>query len=137
MTPNATNRLASSLLALASLVIGGLVWYLRIGCTGDGRESFGDKHEWSIMQAIEARHTGAAISAPEFTEEDGYRIMCVPGVTGERVWIMLNPHSAPYYKQIPHSDFALSKDQLFEIVRSQHPISTVEECLSTHVRPQQ
>jgi hypothetical protein len=134
MTANATHRLISSLLGVSLLVIGGLVWYLRLGCSGDGRESFGDKHEWSILQSLEATHRDTAVSGIEFTHHEDYSIISLPSVTGERLWIMLNPESAPYYKQMGHGNYELSEEQYWQIIRTWHPISTVDECLASHVR---
>ena len=121
-------------LCLLLLAVGGWAWLLYTRCDGDGRESFGDKHESSILESLEARHHGSAISAVEFTQHNDYCIACVPGLNGERVWIILNPQSPPYYKQMPQADYALSEDQYLQIVRTQRPISTVDECLSSHVR---
>jgi hypothetical protein len=121
-------------LCLLLLAVGGWAWLLYSRCDGDGRESFGDKHESSILESLEARQHESAISAIEFIQHEGYRIACVPGLKGERVWIMLNPQSPPYYKQMPHADYTLSEDQYLQIVRTQRPISTVDECLSSHVR---
>ena len=134
MTPNATHRLTSSLLGVSLLIIGGLVWYLCLGCSGDGRESFGDKHEWSILQSLEATHRETAVSGIEFTQDEDYRIISLPSVTGERLWIMLNPESPPYYKQMGRGNYDLSEEQYWQIVRTWHPISTVDECLESHVR---
>lgn len=134
MTPNATHRLISSLLGISLLIIGGLVWHLDLGCSGDGRESFGDKREWSILQSLEATHRDTAISGIEFTQYEDYRIISLPSVTGERLWIMLNPKNAPYYKQMGHGNYDLSEDQYWQIVRTWNPISTVDECLKSHMR---
>jgi hypothetical protein len=108
-------------------------WLLYSSCSGDGRESPGDKHEWSILQMLEARGRGTPISTLEFSQQEEYRILALPAVTGERIRIMLNPKNPPYYKQMPHTDYTLTEEQYQQIVRSQRPISTVEECLSSHV----
>ena len=121
-------------LILLLLAMGGWAWLLYAHCDGDGRESFGDKHEGSIMQVLDARHGAEPISGLEFSQHEEYRIVSLPAVTGERISIMLNPQSAPYYKQMPHTDYTLSEDQYWQIVRTQRPISTVDECLSSHVR---
>lgn len=133
MTRNSMHR--APVLLLAVFVAGGLGWYFHPpSCTGDGRESLLDKREWSILQALEFRRRGAPITGIEFTTDEDYKIICLPGVSGGRVWIMLNPKRPPYYKQLPQEDYTLSEDQLAEILRTQQPISTVEECLSSHAR---
>ena len=127
-------RWITPLLAIALLGSSAFAWLLYLHCNGDGRESFGDKHEWSILQVLESRGRGTSISDLEFTRYEEYRILSLPAVTGERIWIMLNPQSPPYYKQMPHTDYTLSEEQYWQIVRTQHPISTVDECLSSHVQ---
>jgi hypothetical protein len=127
-------RWTTPLLILALLGARGFVWLLYSRCNGDGREWFGDKHEWSILQMLEARGRGTPISALEFSQYEEYRILTLPAVTGDRIWIMLNPQNPPYYKQIPQADYALTDEQYQQIVRTQKPISTVDECLSSHVQ---
>ena len=133
MTPDASNR-TITLLSVALFAVSGWAWFLHSTCTGDGRESSRDKTEWSILQALEATHRDSAISTVEFTERDGCRIICLPALDGSRTWIMLNPQSPPYYKQMPQTEYTLSEDQYSQIVRDHSPISTVELCLSSHVR---
>jgi hypothetical protein len=123
------------LLTLALLAVSAWACYLSISATGDGRESFRDKHEWAILQSIEAINRGTAIPSIEFRQSEGCRVVCLPALNGERIWIMLNPQSAPYYKQLPPGNYALSKAQFAQIA-AQRPISTVEECLSSHVLPE-
>jgi len=93
-----------------------------------------DKFEWPVLQSLEANHRGTAISAVEFTQHDDCRIICVPAFDGQRTWIMLNPQSPPYYKQMPQTEYTLSDAQFSQIRRDYHPISTVEICLSSHVQ---
>jgi hypothetical protein len=61
-----TRVLLLPLLALGFLAAIIAVFYIRISCSVDGRESFGDKREWSILQSLEATHRGTAISGLEF-----------------------------------------------------------------------
>ena len=114
-----------------STVIAGLLYW---SCNGDGREAFGDKHEWSILQTLEARGRSTPVSTLEFSEYERYHIVSLKATTGERVWIMLNPHSPPYYKQMPPADYILTEEQLRKILQSRRAISTVEECLRSHVQ---
>ena len=127
-------RWTTTLLALAFLGSSAFALPLYSRCNGDGRESFGDKHECSILQTLEARNRDKPISGLEFSQHEEYRILALPALTGERVWIMLNPQSPPYYKQMPHTDYTLTEEQYQQIVRTQRPISTVDECLSSHVQ---
>ena len=116
------------------LVVAGF-FYVRLGCSIDGRESPGDKHEWSILQSLEAAHREQTISDLEFLDHDYYHIACVPSsASGNRVWIMLDPHNPPYYKQMPHDDYSLSREQYDKIIATRQATSTVEEALLSHVR---
>ena len=127
-------RWITPLLAIGFLFSSALAWLFYSRCDGDGRESFGDKHEWSILQMLDARGRGTPISGLEFSQHEEYRILALPAVTGERIWIMLNPQNPPYYKQMPHTDYTLTEDQYRQIIDTQRPISTVDECLSSHIR---
>jgi hypothetical protein len=127
--------LALPLLALGLVAVIVAAFYIRVSCTVDGRESPGDKHEWSILQSLEATHRDSAISDLEFSERDGYHILCVPRAgSGKRVWIMLDPRNPPFYKQLPHDGYSLSPQQYEQITATRHATSTVEESLSSHVR---
>ena len=122
-------------LALALLAAIVAVFYIRVSCAVDGRESPGDKHEWSILQSLEATHRDSPISDLEFSERAGYHILCVPGAgNSKRVWIMLDPRNPPFYKQLPHDSYSLSQEQYQQITDTRHTTSTVEESLSSHVR---
>ena len=118
-------------LGFLALVLG--FFYIRISCAVDGRESFGDKREWSILQSLEAMNRDSPISTVGFSQTEGYQILCVPAA-GKRVWIMLNPHSPPFYKQLPHDGYSLSRDQYDMIISTHHATSTVEEALASHVQ---
>ena len=123
------------LLALGLLAVIGTAVYIWVSCAVDGRESPGDKHEWSILQTLEARHRDSPISDLEFSNYDGYHILCVPGAdSGKRVWIMLDPRNPPFYKQLPHDGYSISRQQYERITITRHATSTVEESLSSHVR---
>jgi len=127
--------IALPLLAIALLAIIVTAFYIRISCGVNGRESPGDKTEWSILQSLEATHRDSPISELEFSERDGYHILCVPSAgSSKRVWIMLDPRNPPFYKQLPHENYFLSQQQYERITVSRHATSTVEESLSSHIR---
>ena len=110
-------------------------FFLRGVCSTDGRESSGDKHEWSILQSLEAAYREQPISGFEFVERHGYHIVCVASsAAAKRVWIMLAPRNPPFYKQLPHDSYSLSPEQYQQIVATRHATSTVEEALSSHVQ---
>ena len=129
--PFAAAAVTSLLLFIALLAIPVAWFYGRSSSTGDGRESFTDKHEWSIMQVIEARNRDRFLADLEFIDEGEYHIVGIPDAAGKAVWVMLNPQSAPYYKQFG-ADYSLTEEQLQRIRTTRHTISTVEECLESH-----
>jgi hypothetical protein len=100
----------------------------------DGRESFGDKREWSILQAREYQARTTVVSAPSFTSSDEYVLLVVPDSHGAKnVWIMLTPRHPPFYKQMPRGNYTISQS-LFELISHKHlASSTVEEVLASHV----
>ena len=129
--PFAAAAVTSLLLFIALLAIPVAWFYGRSSSTGDGRESFTDKHEWSIMQMIEARSRHRLLTDLEFIDEGEYHIVGIPDAAGEAVWVMLNPQAAPYYEQFG-ADYSLTQAQLDRIRTTRHTISTVEECLRSH-----
>jgi hypothetical protein len=107
------------------------------GCQnqGDGRESPTDKHEWSILQGLEYSNRNNKNIEFKIVEESDYSIAVIPNENGiGAIFIMLNPKSAPFYKQMPNKLFVLSKDQLNEIRKNEKIISTVEEVLRSHLK---
>jgi hypothetical protein len=131
--PFAAAAVTSVLLVLALFAIPVAWFYGRSSSTGDGRESFSDKHEWSIMQTILARNEDSQVKDLEFLDEGDYYIVGIPNAAGKTTWVMLNPQSAPYYKQFG-SDYSLTPVQLAQITATRHTISTVQECLASHVQ---
>jgi hypothetical protein len=128
-----TATVTSTLLAVAIVAIAIMAFYIHVGCSGDGRESGSDKHEWSIMQVIEARNENRSLSDLEFIDHEDYHVVGIPNVRGKATWVMLDPQSPPYYKQFG-SDYSLSEEQLQRILHTRHTISTVEECLGSHTQ---
>ena len=114
--------------------------FVLAGCLngdGDGRESFGDKAEWSILQGVDVESRRTVPATPEFRTVNGYELMSIASRNGsQRIWIMLWPKSPPYYKQMPMADFKLSKELLRELGRQHRVSSTVEEALESHTDPE-
>jgi hypothetical protein len=105
---------ASILFALVILAIPMAWFYGRTSSTGDGRESPGDKHEWSIMQVITARNEHRTIADLELLDYGDYHVVGIPNASGKPTWVMLNPQNAPYYKQFG-DNYSLSEAQLRRI----------------------
>jgi hypothetical protein len=101
---------------------------------GDGRESFGDKQESSILQGVEFKTRNSPLISPEFLTVENYELMAVPSLAnGSRIWIMLRPQSPPFYKQLPAGNYTVAKELVRELARSHRISSTVEEVLRSHV----
>ena len=128
-----TRLLLLPFVAFGLLAIVVAVFYIWFSCATDGRESLGDKAEWSILQVLEDSHRDSPILALELSETEGHHILCVPSA-GKRVWIMLDPRNPPFYKQLPHDTYSLSHEQYDKIVSTHHATSTVEEVLASHVQ---
>jgi hypothetical protein len=106
------------------------------GCSnGNGRESPGDKKEWSILQGQEIQHRAQIPRAPEVSTVDGYTLVSVSSAdSSQRIWIMLWPKSPPFYKQMPQGDFEIPQALLLEWLGQKKISSTVYEALRSHVR---
>lgn len=101
---------------------------------GDGRESFGDKREWSILQTREYAARQHLVSAPTFSSADGYVLLTVPSLDrSKNIWVMLFPKSPPFYKQLPQGNYAISHSLLDAIAKQRVASSTVQEALASHV----
>jgi len=104
------------------------------GRPGDGHETGSDKAEWSILQNLEYSNRGKAIRGIEYTVQDSYQIISLMGTDGRtRLWIMMDPKSPSFYKQIPgEANFTLTTNQLEEIRLRTNPITTVLQALESH-----
>jgi hypothetical protein len=115
-----------------SVLLGLLI--LGCGANGDGRESPGDKREWSILQTVELDTRQQRTDRVQFRVVDGYELLAVPRDGDARVvWIMLKPSSPPFYKQMPDGNFSIDAAQLQELAAQGRVTSTVESALRSHV----
>ena len=120
-------RLAFAILSLPLALLG-------CGRAGDGYESFSAKREYSILQGLEFKHRGETITQIEFQKHDEYWVICLPrSGDSSRLWIIADPKSPPFYKQMPEGDYILTKAQLEDIRQKVNPISTVIAALASHV----
>ena len=90
------------------------------------------KSEGAIVQYAELAHRGTPLTPPEFFEHAGHHLVCVRGVSSARIWIMLDPHFAPYYKQLPLEQFTLTSTECDQIARLPYTNGTVR----SHINPQ-
>jgi hypothetical protein len=106
---------------------------LLIACNNnDGRESFGDKTEWSVLQSIEYELRGQKNAEFKILETKGYYIAIIPNEAGA-IAILLNPDFPPFYKQMPNIQFNLSNEQYEKILTNKKITSTVQEVLESHL----
>ena len=130
-----TRVLLLPLIVIGVAVAAFAAFFVARRCSVDGRESSGDKREWSILQSLEATHRGQPIADLEFVERGGYQLVCLPGDAVEpRLWIMLDPQNPPFYKQLPQHHYSLSREQYQRIVSTGHTTSTVADVLESHVQ---
>jgi len=104
------------------------------GRAGDGFESFGAKCEYSLLHSLEFKHRGETIAQIEFQKDDDYWVICLPrSGDGARLWIIVDPKSPPFYKQMPKGNYILTKRQLEDIRQKVNPISSVIAALASHL----
>ena len=114
-----------------------LALLLLSGCgrPGDGYESGSDKREWSVLQGLESSRRHEKIDKIEFSHHAEYWIVCVPRHDDHtRIWIMMDPASPPFYKQMPKGNYWLTKEQIEEIRLKTNPITTVLQALESHTK---
>lgn len=112
-----------NLSALAFLMI------MSSGCSSE----LASKPEWSILQSVEQEYRDQTFKTPGVLRKQGYKLLGVQGREGRHVWILLNPKSSPFYKQMPQGPYDIDSE-LVKMIRSSGDASeTVLECLSSHV----
>jgi hypothetical protein len=101
---------------------------------GGGKEAAASKYEWSILQNLESSSREQLDLSFQLLKVDVYSIVLLPNNGGKgAIYIMLNPKSPPYYKQMPNKQFTITKDQFRQILSTDAIISDVEEALRSHI----
>ena len=105
------------------------------GRPGDGQESATSKSEWGILQVLEEDNRGNKIAGIEMTDSGDHLILSLMAhdqVT--RIWIMLDPKSPPFYKQLPANvNYDVSEAELEKIRTDGKPISSVAAAIESHL----
>jgi len=97
-------------------------------------ETFGEKSEWSTLQAIEFETRNNPLSEPAVRIVSEREVLGVRGASGENIWILLRTESPPFYKQMPEGQYDLPVT-LVEKLQREHRLSyTVGAVLRSHVR---
>jgi hypothetical protein len=125
MSPFFTNNMKNYFLILVVLGL------LSGCCGGGGPESPAAKHENSVLEAVCAQHENSPIQEIEFVESEGYRLVCLPS-NARRIWIILNPKTEPYYKQMPKGQYSVTKADIDLIAKSGYASYTVLACIESH-----
>jgi hypothetical protein len=115
---------------VAFLVICGCLVYRGIF----SNEELASKPEWSVVQAVASQDRDKPGGEIEFVKIAEYSLVGIPVHDSRKeIWIMLNPRNPPYYKQIPKGSYTLTKEDLKKVLAFGVVISTVENCLESHV----
>lgn len=108
-------------------------WQVYLGLFSN--EELASKVEWSIVQAVESQHSDKPGDKIEVVNMGGYSLAGIPVHDARKeIWIMLNPRNPPYYKQLPKGSYTLSSEDLKKILASGVVVSTVLNCLESHVQ---
>jgi hypothetical protein len=67
-------------------------------------ETFGEKSEWSTLQAIEFQTRNKPLSEPVVRLVSEREVLGVKGASGANIWILLRTESPPFYKQMPEDN---------------------------------
>jgi hypothetical protein len=115
---------------LTRLTITAITASMLVGCDG-----FKEKEEWNFLQRLESNNRGNPLSRLTFhSEKELHAVGCWSKESSTNIWILLNPSTPPFYKQIPQVMFTLSKDELLRIEAEKQASSTVMACLESHQR---
>nr|WP_321349265.1 hypothetical protein [uncultured Methanoregula sp.] len=97
-------------------------------------EELVSKVEWSVVQAVQYQHRDETSDRVRIVKMDGYSLVGIPVHDARKeIWIMLNTRNSPYYKQLPKGNYTLSANDLKTILASGVVVSTVANCLESHV----
>ena len=90
--------------------------------------------EGPILLRVVERYRDKPFVSMEFVEQSDRHFLCVQGISKGRVWIMLDPRYAPFYKQMPMEQFSLTEEDMSEIYHRKPGFDrTVIKCLESHV----
>jgi hypothetical protein len=96
-------------------------------------ETFGEKSEWSTLQAIELQNRNAALNAPVIRSMHDREVLGVRGVSGENIWILLRTESPPFYKQMPMGQYDIPASLVDQLEKERRLSYTVTVVLRSHI----
>lgn len=97
-------------------------------------ETFGEKSEWSTLQAVELTTRDAPLHAPVIRSIHDREVLGVKGQSGENIWVLLRAESPPYYKQMPGGQYDLPVALVDRLEKERRLSYTVSAVLRSHVR---
>jgi hypothetical protein len=97
-------------------------------------ETFGEKSEWSTLQAIEFQTRDTPLSEPVVRLVAEREVLGVKGASGENVWILLRTEAPPFYKQMPKGQYDLPITLVEKLQHERRLSYTVDAVLRSHVR---
>jgi hypothetical protein len=120
---------------VAALTLSVAVGFVAKSCSNPELvETFGEKSEWSTLQAVEFQTRNKPLSEPVVRLVSEREVLGVRGASGENIWILLRTESPPFYKQMPAGQYDLPVT-LVEKLQREHRLSyTVASVLGSHVR---
>jgi hypothetical protein len=102
---------------------------LLLGC-----DELGTKSEYQALQSVWVTERNSLVPSGEIRKLNGYIIVAFhPEYRGENIWVLLNPKHPPYYKQIPQTNFTISRKEFDAIRRIQGISETVIAVLATRI----
>ena len=120
---------------VAVLAISGAVVFVVRACSSPELvETFGEKSEWSTLQAIESEARNVALNAPAVRSMHDREVLGVKGDSGENIWILLRTESPPFYKQMPGGQYDLPAALVDQLEKERRLSYTVAVVLRSHVR---
>lgn len=97
-------------------------------------ETFGEKSEWSTLQAIELETRSTPLSEPVQRKVIDREVLGIKGASGGNIWILLRPESPPFYKQVPEGQYDLPAALVETLDREKRLSYTVGVVLRSHIR---
>jgi len=97
-------------------------------------ETFGEKSEWSTLQAIESQARNDPLSEPVVRLVHEREVLGIKGASGQNIWILLRTEAPPFYKQMPAGQYDLPVAFVEKLQHERRLSYTVGEVLRSHVR---
>ena len=91
------------------------------------------KKELTMLQHLEFEYRDSKFTDIKFINNEVGEFFCIKGINGNRIWVLANPKSSPYYKQMPVADYSVSKIEFSHIKNEVNLSETVQLVLKSHI----